>query len=79
MSYYNYPYSFGMLFGFGLYGIYKERGESFIPEYEALLGSTGMGTAADLAGKFGIDIRQPEFWKTSMGIIESRIQRYTEL
>jgi pepF/M3 family oligoendopeptidase len=79
MSFYNYPYTFGMLFGFGLYGIYQERGESFIPEYETLLSSTGMGTVAELAGRFDIDIRKSEFWKTSMGIIETRIKRYLEI
>jgi pepF/M3 family oligoendopeptidase len=79
ISYYNYPYAFGMLFGFGLYGIYRQRGDSFISEYESLLSSTGMGTVADLAGRFDIDIRQAEFWKTSMSIIEARINRYLEI
>jgi oligoendopeptidase F len=79
LSFYNYPYAFGLLFGLGLYAIYQERGRSFVSEYEALLASTGEGTAADLAARFGIDIRQPGFWRGSLKLIETRIQRYQEL
>jgi pepF/M3 family oligoendopeptidase len=79
LSFYNYPYAFGLLFGTGLYAIYKERGKSFVPEYEQLLASTGEGTAADLAGRFGIDIRKPEFWQGSLSIIGERIDRYVAL
>jgi len=79
LAFYNYPYAFGLLFGLGLYAIYQERGRSFVPEYEALLASTGEGTAADLAVRFGIDLRKPEFWQNSLKLIEARIQRYQEL
>ena len=79
LSCYNYPYAFGLLFGAGLYAIYQQRGPAFVPEYEALLASTGEGTAADLAARFGIDIRKPDFWKGSLGVIEKRVQRYVEL
>ena len=40
---------------------------------------TGMGTAAELAGRFGIDIRTPDFWRGSLGIIEKRLERYLAL
>ena len=79
LSFYNYPYAFGLLFATGLYAIYKERGDAFVPEYEELLASTGEGTAADLASRFGIDIRKADFWKGSLGVIEERIKRYLEL
>ena len=35
LSFYNYPYAFGLLFGLGLYAIYRERGTSFVPQYES--------------------------------------------
>ena len=54
-SFYNFPYAFGLLFGTGLYAIYQERGNAFVPEYRELLASTGKGTAAALAARFGID------------------------
>jgi len=79
LSFYNYPYAFGLLFGTGLYAIYKERGRSFVPEYEQLLASTGEGTAADLAARFGIDIRAKDFWRGSLRVIERYIRRYAEL
>ena len=79
LSYYNFPYAFGLLFGLGLYAEYKRRGAPFIADYESLLRSTGIGTAAELAGRFGIDLRQPAFWRGSMKIIEARLVRYLEL
>lgn len=79
LSFYNFPYAFGLLFGTGLYAIYQERGKSFVPEYEALLASTGLGNAADLAARFGIDIRKPDFWRASLHVIEERVRRYEQL
>jgi pepF/M3 family oligoendopeptidase len=79
LSFYNFPYAFGLLFGIGLYAVYQERREAFVPEYKELLASTGEGTVADLASRFGIDIRQPEFWQNSLGVIGERIDRYVNL
>jgi oligoendopeptidase F len=79
LSFYNFPYAFGLLFGIGLYAIYRERGDDFLPEYKGLLASTGEGTAADLASQFGIDIRKPFFWKNSLNVIGERIERYANL
>jgi len=79
LSFYNFPYAFGLLFGLGLYAIYQERGDSFLPEYDALLRSTGEGTAADLATRFGLDIRHRAFWEASLKVIEERIEYYRTL
>jgi oligoendopeptidase F len=79
LSFYNFPYAFGMLFGLGLYAIYQDRGRAFLPEYDELLRSTGEGTAAEMATRFGIDIRQRSFWETSLTVIEERIERYQAL
>jgi len=78
-SFYNFPYAFGLLFGLGLYALYQERGEDFISDYESLLRNTGLGNAADLAARFDIDLRRPGFWKSSMEVIEGRVERYLEL
>lgn len=77
--FYNFPYTFGLLFGLGLYAIYKERGAAFIPQYEDLLAATGMEAAAPLAKRFGIDITKPDFWRSSLAIIGKRIDRFAEL
>ena len=79
LSFYNFPYTFGLLFGLGLYAIYQQRGAAFVPEYEDLLRSSGSATAAGLAARFGIDIRQRAFWESSLKIIEGRIEHYLAL
>ena len=79
LSFYNYPYAFGLLFGVGLYAIYQQRGAAFVPDYKKLLSSTGEAPAADLAARFGIDIRSKQFWADSLAVIGKRIDRYCEL
>jgi pepF/M3 family oligoendopeptidase len=79
LSFYNFPYAFGLLFGLGLFAEFRRRGAAFVADYEALLRGTGSGSAADLAGGFGIDLRQPAFWRGSMKVIEARLDRYLEI
>jgi oligoendopeptidase F len=79
LSFYNFPYAFGLLFAAGLYAIYRQRGAGFVPDYKNLLASTGEFSAADLAARFGIDIRSRKFWEDSLGVTASRIERYCEL
>jgi pepF/M3 family oligoendopeptidase len=79
LSFYNFPYAFGLLFGLGLFAIYQQRGPAFVPEYVNLLARTGENQAADLAAEFGIDIRSPRFWEDSLGMIARRIERYAQL
>ena len=79
LSFYNYPYAFGLLFATGLYAIYRQRGEAFVEDYRSLLASTGEETAAKLARRFGIDITKRKFWDDSLAIIGKRIDRYCEL
>src|SRR5215207_2152466 len=79
LSFYNYPYAFGLLFATGLYAIYKQRGAEFVEDYKNLLASTGEETAAKLAKRFGIDITKRKFWDDSLAIIGKRVERYSEL
>ncbi len=79
LSFYNFPYAFGLLFGTGLYAIYRQRGAAFVPDYIDLLASTGEASAADLAARFGIDIRSPSFWEGSLGVIAGQVERYVNL
>ena len=79
ISFYNFPYAFGLLFGTGLYAIYQQRGAEFVDDYKALLASTGEAMAADLADRFGINIRTRKFWDDSISIIGKRVDRYCEL
>ena len=79
LSFYNYPYAFGLLFGTGLYAIYQQKGAAFVPDYINLLASTGEATAADLAARFGIDIRTKKFWADSLAIIGKQVEQYEAL
>ncbi len=79
LSFYNFPYAFGLLFATGLYAIYQQRGVSFVKDYKELLASTGEDTPVRLARRFGFDIRKPKFWEDSLAIIGKQIDRYSAL
>jgi len=79
LSFYNYPYAFGLLFGTGLYAIYQKRGDEFVDDYVQLLASTGEAPAADLAARFGIDIRHKQFWADSLNIIGQQVEEYINI
>lgn len=78
-SFYNYPYMFGLLFGLGLYARYQADPTSFKASYDDLLSSTGLTDAATLAGRFGIDIRTPGFWRASLDLVRQDIDRFEQL
>ena len=78
-SFYNYPYTFGLLFGLGLYAQYTKSPESFKASYDDLLSSTGMFDAATLAGRFGFNIRSEDFWAASLDQIRVRIDEFVSL
>lgn len=75
-SFYNYPYMFGLLFALGLYARYQEAPDAFRDHYDDLLSSTGMYPAAELAAHFGMDIRTPDFWRSSLDVIRADIARF---
>jgi len=79
LPFYNFPYAFGLLFATGLYAVYKNEGKAFVPRYEELLASTGEGNAADLAARFGINLRDSAFWRASLDLIGHRIERYCQI
>lgn len=78
-SFYNFPYMFGLLFGLGLFARYQADPNDFKKGYDDLLSSTGMADAAALAARFGIDIRTPDFWRASLGIIAQEIEEFEQV
>ncbi|HYH11632.1 MAG TPA: M3 family oligoendopeptidase [Thermomicrobiales bacterium] len=78
-AFYNYPYMFGLLFGTGLYAQYERDPDGFRASYDDLLSSTGMAGAAELAGRFGIDIRSRDFWQGSLDVIREDVDRFVAL
>jgi len=79
LSYYNYPYLFGLLFGLGLYATYQKEPGTFPDRYDALLASTGRASAAELAARFDIDLHDRSFWRSSLAVIRDDIDRLEEL
>ncbi len=78
-SFYNYPYTFGYLFGLGLYKVYRNEPEAFKTRYDELLASTGLSDAATLARGFGIDIETPGFWLESLSVAQEQAAEYERL
>ena len=79
LSFYNWPYAFGLLFAKGLYGLYQAEGESFTPKYDELLKATGKMSVEDVAKLANIDITKKDFWTTSLKVIEEDINLFLEL
>ena len=78
-SFYNWPYTFGLLFGLGLYTVYREDPDRFRAGYDDLLGATGLADALTLAGRFGIDLHDDGFWSDCVAVVERRIDEFVEL
>ncbi len=79
LSFYNYPYTFGFLFGLGLYAQYLADSDGFRSRYDELLASTGMADAATLARGFGIDIEDEAFWRGSLAVVAQRVEAFEAL
>lgn len=79
LNFYNFPYAFGQLFSKGLYAEYLKRGEKFVKEYDELLNATGKNNIRDVALRMGIDVHNPEFFRSSLRLIEKDIERFIEL
>ncbi|MGH8978898.1 MAG: M3 family metallopeptidase, partial [Acidimicrobiia bacterium] len=77
--FYNWPYTFGLLFGVGLYAKYSEDPERFRAGYDELLSGTGMADAAALTGEFGFDVHDVAFWAQSLDVIRRHIDDYERL
>jgi len=80
VSFYNYPYSFGYLFSLGVYARRPELGERFHEAYVAMLRDTGRMEVEELASRhLGVDLSRPDFWRSSVAIIEQKVERFEEL
>ena len=74
--FYNWPYTFGLLFGIGLFSRYRADPDVFREGYDALLSATGMADAATLAGRFGIDVTDGAFWDSSLAVLRGHIAEH---
>lgn len=77
--FYVYAYSFGELLVMALYSMYKREGASFVPKYLEMLKTGGACAPAELLGRVGIDISDPEFWRGGMKVVDGLIRDFEKL
>jgi len=77
--FYNWPYTYGLLFGIGLYAEYRRDPDRFRAGYDDLLSACGLAPAADLAARFGIDVQSVNFWTASLDVLRGRVDEYVKL
>jgi oligoendopeptidase F len=77
--FYNWPYTYGLLFGLGLFAQYRQDPERFQSGYDDLLSRAGMNTAEELGQSFGLDVTGEAFWTASLDVISDRIAQYEQL
>jgi len=71
-DFYNYPYTFGLLFGLAVYQEAKED-PGFAGRYEALLAESGRYRAKELALRFGFDLESVDFWRRGIRVLEEKV------
>jgi pepF/M3 family oligoendopeptidase len=77
--FYNWPYTYGLLFGLGLFAEYRKDPERFRAGYDDLLSRAGMDTAEELGAAFGLDVTDEAFWTASLDVVRGRIDDYERL
>lgn len=78
-NYYNFPYTFGLLFAKGLYVEYLKQGKAFVQVYDHLLQATGSQSIVDVTKLVGVDVNSLDFWRGSLKLIADDIQRFMQL
>ncbi len=78
-NFYNYPYTFGLLFSLGIYNLYLNGEKDFHNKYEEMLKVSGRSYLEDLSKIFNIDITNKEFFKSSLDILKDKYLKYRSL
>ncbi len=78
LSYYNFPYTFGLLFAKGLYSLYLKDKDKFVANYDQLLAATGKNTVEDTAKLMNIDVTKKDFWVSSLELLKEDIEQFLE-
>jgi oligoendopeptidase F len=61
------------LFALSAYRRYLDEGESFVPKYLELLSAGGSRSPEKLAEIVGIDLTDPGFWDSGLGLVEEQL------
>lgn len=71
--FYVYAYAFGECLVNSLYDVYRQQPEGFEEKYLALLEAGGTLRYDELLAPFGLDARDPAFWRRGLAVIEGHI------
>jgi oligoendopeptidase F len=77
--FYNWPYTYGLLFGLGLFSRYQDDPVRFQAVYADALSRAGIDSAETLGSMFGLDVSSEEFWVASLDVCRDRIAQYEAL
>jgi oligoendopeptidase F len=77
--FYNWPYTYGLLFGLGLYAQYRLDPERFRSGYDTVLSRAGMDTAEELGHAFNLNVSDEGFWTASLDVLRTRMLDYENL
>jgi len=73
--FYVYAYSFGELLVLALYARYRQEGPSFVQRYLELLSLGGSRKPEEALVDFGIDVRDPAFWRGGVDLIRDMVRQ----
>jgi oligoendopeptidase F len=73
LSFYNFPYAFGLLFGKGLYATYLKDPDKFLLHYDHLLELTTKTSVEEVAKTMDIDVTSKDFWISSLEQVKKDI------
>ena len=79
LSFYNYPYAFGQLFGIALYKKYLSDKKNFPDQYNNILKESGKRTSMEIARQAGFNIENETFWLDSIDYIRQIIDEFSEI
>jgi oligoendopeptidase F len=77
--FYVYAYAFGDCLVNSLYAVYENASAGFAERYLAMLAAGGTKHHAELLAPFGLDARDPKFWRGGLSVIERMIGELEEL
>ena len=78
LSFYNFPYAFGQLFGLGVYQ-YSRNVKNFGEAYDRLLKLTGQDAAPAVTASIGCDITKEAFWQEGIDLIADYVDTFCTL
>ncbi|MFD2613762.1 M3 family oligoendopeptidase [Paenibacillus gansuensis] len=80
VPFYNFPYTFGYLFSYGIFARALKEGAAFENKYIALLQDTGSMTVEELAQKhLNVDLTQPQFWSEAVGLCVEDVEEFLRM